>query len=113
MTDSPIEADDKIVVDCELDASPEKVWRALTLPELAAQWLDTDDGCSYAIVEAEPCSRVRYAWSDPAASEANTVVTINLSPASGGRTRFRLTHGVAAKRPVAANTNRQPMAHAA
>ena len=29
----------EVVVECELDASPEKVWRALTVPELVAEWL--------------------------------------------------------------------------
>ena len=28
-----------VVVDCDLDAPPEKVWRALTQPELMAAWL--------------------------------------------------------------------------
>ena len=31
--------DGEVVVECGLDASPEKVWRALTVPELAADWL--------------------------------------------------------------------------
>ena len=40
--------DGEVVVECGLDASPEKVWRALTIPELAADWL----GAAY-----EPASR--------------------------------------------------------
>jgi uncharacterized protein YndB with AHSA1/START domain len=110
---SDIEVEDAVVVDCELDAAPEKVWRALTVPELAARWLDGPEGHSYALIDAEPCTRVRYAWNDPDASEPATVVTIDLSPMPEGRTRFRLTHGIAARTPVAANANRSPMARAA
>lgn len=112
---------DEVMVDCELDAAPEKVWRALTVPELAAQWLETDRAGesaagerSYALIEAEPCNRVRYAWRDETASEPDTVVTIDLSPAPDGRTRFRLTHSVAERAiPVAVNSNRPPTAVAA
>lgn len=124
MTDGlPHDTDDTdaVVVDCELDAAPEKVWRALTVPELAAQWLETERAGdsrpgepSYAIIEAEPCSRVRYAWRDDAASEADTVVTIDLSPAPDGRTHFRLTHSARQRAmPVAVNANRPPTALAA
>ncbi len=108
---------DEVMVDCELDAAPEKVWRALTVP----QWLETDrtgenaaGERSYSLIEAEPCNRVRYAWRDETASEPDTVVTIDLSPAPDGRTRFRLTHSVAERAiPVAVNSNRPPTAVAA
>jgi uncharacterized protein YndB with AHSA1/START domain len=124
MTDGlPHDSDDtdEVVVDCELDAAPEKVWRALTVSELAAQWLETEragngrpGAPSYAIIEAEPCSRVRYAWRDDTASEPDTVVTIDLSPAPEGRTHFRLTHSARQRAvPVAVNSNRPPTAMAA
>ena len=44
------ETPERIVVECDLDATPEKVWRALTEPALLAAWLEpdaiqsTDDG---------------------------------------------------------------------
>ena len=69
---------------------------------------------SYSLIEAEPCNRVRYAWHDATASEPDTVVTIDLSPAPDGRTRFRLTHSVAERAIlVAVNSNRPPTAMAA
>jgi uncharacterized protein YndB with AHSA1/START domain len=115
--------DDEIVVECDLDAAPEKVWRALTMPELVEQWLGVapvaagESGeTTYQIVEAEPFSRLRYAWHDPATTEPDTIVTFDLSPLPGGRTAFRLTHGIAAtvRAPVAAaNCNSPPRALAA
>lgn len=108
-----VEDEDSVVVDCELDAAPEKVWRALTVPELAEQWLGvghgpSDDGVSFEILDTEPCTRVRYGWRDDTVDEPRTVVTVDLTPAPDGRTRFRLVHSVAAAAPVAANSNRPP-----
>jgi DNA-binding transcriptional ArsR family regulator len=54
------QADETIVVDCELDAAPDKVWRAVTVPELAEQWITDEteqrDGRSYRLLDAEPCT---------------------------------------------------------
>ena len=38
-TDLPEESTESIVVECELDEPREKVWRALTVPEIVAEWL--------------------------------------------------------------------------
>lgn len=126
MTDS-LEADEKsdaIVVECELEAEPEKVWRALTVPELVSAWLDVPaagdaaaNGPAYRIVEALPFSRVRYAWNDAAANAPETFVTFDLEAQPGGGTWFRLTHsGEIGRRTAvaAANSNSPPvMARAA
>ena len=42
MSDAPAN-DDTIVVDCDLDEPPEKVWRALTEPALLGAWLGAND----------------------------------------------------------------------
>ncbi|MGF7005142.1 SRPBCC family protein [Aminobacter sp. BE322] len=128
MTDS-LEADEKsdaIVVECELEAEPEKVWRALTVPELVSAWLDVPAagdaaadtaGPAYRIVEALPFSRVRYAWNDAAANAPETYVTFDLEAQPGGGTWFRLTHSAENSRRTegtAANSNSPPiMARAA
>lgn len=114
---------DEVVVECDLDAAPEKVWRALTVPELVEEWLGVaaagraaDDEPSYEVVEAEPFSRLRYAWRDPQTTEPDTIVTFDLRPLPGGGTGFRLTHGIAvdSRAPVAAaNGNSPPLALAA
>lgn len=119
-------SEDEVVVECDLDAEPEKVWRALTVPALVEQWLgvqpagaDRDGGSAgtrYEIVEAEPFSRLRYAWRDPETTEPDTIVTFDLAPLPGGRTAFRLTHGVmpADRAPLmASNCNGPPLALAA
>lgn len=113
-------SDEDIVVECELEAAPEKVWRALTVPELVATWLDVpaveigdrdEAGPAYRIVEALPYSRVRYAWSDKATTEPESFVTFDLSLNPDGGTSFRLTHSVDAGRSVMApaNSNSPPL----
>ena len=106
-----------IVVECELEAPLEKVWRALTVPELAAAWLDAPDGnaagASYEVLDALPFSRVRYAWHDAGTTEPNTLVTVELSPQPDGGTWFRLTHSAEKAPRAAANFNGPPLARAA
>ncbi|ODT07659.1 MAG: polyketide cyclase [Mesorhizobium sp. SCN 65-20] len=114
---------DAVVVECELEAAPEKVWRALTVPELVSAWLDVpahadrsaEPGPAYRIVEALPYSRVRYAWTDRNGSEAESLVTFDLAAQPGGGTWFRLTHSFeSSARTAAANSNSPPvMARAA
>ncbi|MDZ5697761.1 SRPBCC domain-containing protein [Chelativorans sp. M5D2P16] len=119
-------ADDKenrVIVECEIEASPEKLWRALTDEELAADWLGafpmTEEGParqgpSFRVLEAEPYSRLRYAWHDPENPDAPRVVTIELAPLGEGKMHFRLTHGATARarQPEPANTD-TPLALAA
>ncbi len=116
MTDRPEaeDRDDAVVIECGLEAEPEKVWRALTVPELVSAWLDVpaqadcgaETGPAYRIVEALPYSRVRYAWRDRDGSEAESLVTFDLTAQPGGGTWFRLTHSVEdAARRAAANAN--------
>jgi len=110
-----------VTVECSLDAPPEKVWRALTVPELVSNWLgvlperDQGENASprYEIVEAEPFSHIRYRWHDERAGEAESFVTFELRPQQDGGTRFRLVH--AHPRPAIrpANGNSPPLTMAA
>jgi uncharacterized protein YndB with AHSA1/START domain len=115
---------DEVVVECEMEASPEKLWRALTDEAMAADWLgarpavdeEAGEGPSYRLMEAEPFSRVRYAWSDPDFPDAPPVITVELERLASGHTWFRLTHGEPVARAcgrAAANTNSPPRAMAA
>ena len=116
---------ENIVLEYTLDAPPEKVWRALTVPELAASWLGTqehrpehrpehrNDDPAYELLDKTPFSRVRYAWRDTGTDMPETLVTFEISPAPDGNTRFRLTHSVRATPPLAANCNGAPIARAA
>lgn len=94
---SAIEASDteSLTYEFELDAPLEKVWHALTTPELVAQWLLPLASEPAAEVELElescrPPTYVAYHWHGE--DEPQTLVIFELRTAEGGGTRLRLTH---------------------
>lgn len=92
-----------IAFEFDLPHAPEKVWRALTTPELLAQWLLPSRGFGLAagtvftfsappqpgwdgqvhceLLAADPHERLRYRWR---VADMNTVVTFTLAPTPGG-----------------------------
>jgi uncharacterized protein YndB with AHSA1/START domain len=96
-------ARDTIAFDFDLRHPPEKVWRALTDPELLAQWLlpvigfrlepgaaftfktqaypGWDGTVSCRMLEVEPQRKLAYAWTVPF---LDTVVTFTLTPTDAG-----------------------------
>ncbi|WP_395673934.1 SRPBCC domain-containing protein [Inquilinus sp.] len=104
-----------IVVDCDLDHPPEKVWRALAEPELLAAWLlpndiraeegrrftlrgapGTDKPVDCEVLEADPPRLLRYSWRgrdrDGDGRTLDTVVTFTLDGTHAGGTRLRIVH---------------------
>ncbi len=93
--------DGEVVVECGLDASPEKVWRALTVPELAADWLGamhesapvSGEAATFEIVDSVPFTRLVYRWTDRSEpSPAESTVTVEIKPHGTDASWFRLTH---------------------
>lgn len=106
--------EDTVSVECRLDAPMAKVWRALTTPDLAADWLNatheqshpTASDTSFEIVEAVAFSRVVYRWSDRTGERpSESLVTVEIEGLAPNLTGFRLTHTPPQPRLVAANTN--------
>ena len=118
MTDADTKNED-LVFECELDAGPETVWRAVTIPEFLENWIGIAPGegdkgkPGFSIVETRPCSEVRFAWTDETTDAPNSIVTIELDPAPEGRTFFRLTHRARRHVKAAANQNRATLSLAA
>jgi uncharacterized protein YndB with AHSA1/START domain len=103
-----------VSLEYDLPYRPEKVWRALTEPELLAQWLMANDmlpavGHRFTfkqeptrwwdgivqceVLELEQHRRIRYTWrSGPESSPLDTVVTWTLTPTPSGGTRLALEH---------------------
>ena len=86
-----------VVVERELPHPPEKIWRALTEPQLIAEWLMQGDfrpvvghafrfGAEWGavdcrVLEIEPQRTLAYSWGD---HELDTVVTWTLTPTGSG-----------------------------
>lgn len=98
--------DNSVVTECDLPQAPDKVWKALTVPELLAAWLP--DAVNSEILKAEPNRLLRYRWPardderDGAGRTLESVVTFELSGTSAGGTHLRVVHQLL---PQAAATN--------
>ncbi|HEV7277615.1 MAG TPA: SRPBCC domain-containing protein [Devosiaceae bacterium] len=121
MTEAAVE--DDLMVECELEAAPGQVWRALTVPEYVAAWLlpeaaaaGSEDGMTLdgsghglseriacTVLESEPERRLRMSWRE--ADATTTVVTFELLPTITGGTSLRVRQGPARTVPSAANSN--------
>ncbi|MGB3335923.1 MAG: SRPBCC domain-containing protein [Devosia sp.] len=99
---------DALVFECALDAPPEKVWRALTIPEYLERWLKPAQDMDLAVVTAEENKSLTYRWREAGQGAIvgmeDSLVTFELTPTTDGGTWFRLTHAPMAV-PVAANSN--------
>ncbi|MBU1306043.1 MAG: SRPBCC domain-containing protein [Alphaproteobacteria bacterium] len=99
---------DGVVFECLLDAPPEKVWRALTIPAYLRRWLRPREDVELAVVSAEENRSLTYRWRESGQGAVlgveDSLVTFELSPGEAGGTWFKLTHAPMAV-PVAANGN--------
>ncbi|MBD8064328.1 hypothetical protein IC608_02405 [Devosia sp. PTR5] len=99
---------DTLVFETALEASPEKVWRALSIPEYRDRWLQPTRDVTLDLVTAEVNSLLTFRWSERAPGQGDgievSLVTFELAPDENGGTRFRLTHAPLSI-PAAANGN--------
>jgi uncharacterized protein YndB with AHSA1/START domain len=93
-----------VIVERELPYPPARIWRALTQPELIAEWLMKNDfqpvrdhrfilqadwgSVACRVIAIEPGERLSYSWD---ANGLESVVTWTLTPVSTG-TRLRMEH---------------------
>ncbi len=99
---------DTLVFECELDAPPEKVWRALSVPQYLRAWLKPSAHVDLHVIAAQENRSLQLRWREAGQGAAleveDSVVTFELAPTTEGRTWFRLTHAPEVM-PVAANGN--------
>ena len=106
---TPKASESAIEVDCELDAPPGKVWRALTVPELLDAWLAPDDlGATIdrRLLAVEPGRWLRYGWREERpGGDLDSVVTFHIAETDAGGTLLRIVHDRFAIMMMAANCN--------
>jgi uncharacterized protein YndB with AHSA1/START domain len=88
--------ENSVMTECDLPQTPDKVWKALTVPKLLSAWLpDAIDG---EILAAEPNRLLRYRWpakedeKDEAGRTLESVVTFELTSTPTGGTHLRVVH---------------------
>jgi uncharacterized protein YndB with AHSA1/START domain len=90
----------ELVFETVLDAPPEKVWRALTIPEYRDRWLQPPDGAIVEPVEENVQNLFTLRIQE---GREESLATFEISPNDTGGTNFRLTHVPVI--PAAANSN--------
>jgi uncharacterized protein YndB with AHSA1/START domain len=115
MSDGPTSAtrahDDEreLVLEYELDAPPEKVWRAVTIPALRERWLPHSDLAGAEPVSSVPGEEVCYRMRETEPPYLESHVTFRIEPNQAGGTRFRIIHEITRteirQMPTAANSN--------
>lgn len=94
MSDDP----DALVFEADLDAPPEKVWRALATPELREAWLGEPEAGPAQIVRADPGERLDLAWPT---HEGDSLVSFEIEDGEGGGTHLTIVHRALAPNVVA------------
>jgi uncharacterized protein YndB with AHSA1/START domain len=107
--ESETQADD-LVLEYELDAPVEKVWRAISVPAFRERWLPKEDLIGAEPVSSVPSEEVRYRMRDHEPPFLESTVTFQILPNAVGGTRLRIIHGLLDPRaqgqlPKAANNN--------
>lgn len=99
-----------LVLEYELDAPPEKVWKAISDPDLRALWLPKDALAKAEPISSRPGREVRYRMKDDTPPFLESLVTFQVRPNGDGTTTLRIVHAVVDERLVrrtlkAANNN--------
>jgi uncharacterized protein YndB with AHSA1/START domain len=97
MTEAPTREADELVFEAELDAPPEKVWRALATPEIREAWLGEPETGAADVARADPPSRLDLVWPT---REGDTLISFEIAPREGG-SRLTIVHRVLAPTLVA------------
>jgi len=102
MSDDP----EALVFEADLDAPPEKVWRALTTPVLRDAWLGEPEAGPAEVLRADPGERLDLAWPT---REGDSLVSFEIGEGEGGGTRLVITHRALEPNVYALATRRRAM----
>ena len=98
-----------LVFEYELDAAPEKLWRAISVPGFRDKWLPEEDLADADPVSTAPGEEIRYAIRDGEPPFLESVVTFQVRPGADGGSILRVVHGLTdarlVPRKVPANNN--------
>lgn len=88
----------KLVLAFDLDAEPEKVWRAISDEGHRDRWLPRDALAEAEVVRVKPGQEVRYRMRDDEPPYLESVVTLRILPNQGGGTCLTVIHELTDRR---------------
>jgi uncharacterized protein YndB with AHSA1/START domain len=102
----------------ELDEPPQKVWRAISIPELREKWLPQEVLADPAATSVTPGREARYRIRDNEPPFLESTVTFRIAANQNGGTSLRIIHELTDARftpmtRAAANSNGRPLMRAA
>jgi uncharacterized protein YndB with AHSA1/START domain len=103
---------DGIEMEFDLDESPQKVWRAISIPEFRENWLPKEALADRQATVVTPGEAIRYRLRDDAPPFLESTVTFTVAPNDTGGTCLRVIHELTDSR-IAANSNSLPLMLAA
>ena len=104
----------EIALEYELDAPPEKVWRAIAVAAFRERWLPQADLTGPEPIASIPGVEVRYRMREEGAPFQQSTVTFRIEPGPQGGTLFRVIHRIEGDaRRDSANDNLRPVSLAA
>jgi uncharacterized protein YndB with AHSA1/START domain len=104
----------EIALEYELDATPEKVWRAIAVAAFRERWLPQADLAEPEPIASIPGVEIRYRMREEGAPFPESTVTFRIEPGLEGGTLFRVIHRIEGDvRRNAANDNLRPVSLAA
>ena len=89
-----------LVFEYELDAAPEKVWRAISVPGFRDKWLPEGDLADADPVATAPGEEIRYTMRDGEPPFLESVVTFQVRRGADGGSILRVVHGLTDARLV-------------
>lgn len=81
-----------IELEYEFDEPPQKVWRAISIPEFRESWLPSDALADPEATSITPGQEVRYRMRDNAPPFLESTVTFQVTPNASGGTSLRIIH---------------------
>lgn len=115
MNEEKIEGQDGgLVQEFDLGDPPQKVWRAISIPELRERWLPRETLADPDAIAVTPGQKVRYRLRGDSPPFLESTVTFTIVPNAAGGTCLRIVHELTDARfdrlaRAAANGNGPPL----
>ncbi|HEY1454474.1 MAG TPA: hypothetical protein VGF57_13520 [Roseiarcus sp.] len=108
------ESKTEIALEYELDAAPEKLWRAIAVAAFRERWLPEADLAGPEPIASVPGVEIRYRMRKEGAPFPDSTVTFRIGPGPQGGALLRIIHRIDGDaRRTSANDNLRPMSLAA